>query len=90
MTTYNALSLKETDPALWKRLDTIVLQWIYGTISTDILHTTIERNSTAKLAWDRLFDIFFYNKNSCALYHEQEFSWVTMEQFPDASSYCYK
>ena len=77
-----------TDPTLWKRLDAIVLQWIYGTIFTDLLHTTIERNSTAKLAWDPLFDIFFDNKNSRALYLEQEFSLVTMEQFPDASSYC--
>jgi hypothetical protein len=42
---------KETDPALWKRLDAIVLQCIYGTISTDLLHTIIERNSTAQSAW---------------------------------------
>ncbi|CAJ2671083.1 unnamed protein product [Trifolium pratense] len=81
-------SLKETNPALWKRLDAIVLQWIYGTISTDLLHTIIERDSTAQLAWDRLFDIFFDNKNSRALYLEQEFSRVSMEQFSDAASYC--
>lgn len=81
-------SLKETNPALWKHLDAIVLQWIYGTIFTDFLHTIIEGNYTAKLAWDRLFDIFFDNKNSRALYLEQEFSRGTMEQFPDAPSYC--
>jgi uncharacterized membrane protein YgcG len=81
-------SLKETDPALWKRLDAIVLQWIYGTISTDLLHTIIERDSTAQLAWDRLFDIFFDNKYSRPLYLEQEFSRVSMEQFSDAASYC--
>jgi hypothetical protein len=81
-------SLKETDPTIWKHLDAIVLQWIYGTIFTDFLNTIIERNYTTKLAWDRLFEIFFDNKNSRALYLEQEFSRVTMEQFPDASSYC--
>lgn len=81
-------SLKETNPALWKHLDAIVLQWIYGTISTDLLHTILERNSTAQLAWDCLFDIFFDNKNSRALYLEQEFSKISMEQFSDASSYC--
>jgi transposase InsO family protein len=41
-TTSSSPSLKETNPALWKRLDAIVLQWIYGTISTDLLHTIIE------------------------------------------------
>jgi len=55
------------------------LKWIYGTISTDLLHTIIERDSTAQLAWDCLFDIFFDNKNSRALYLEQEFSKVSME-----------
>lgn len=81
-------SLKQTDPNLWLRLDAVVLQWIYGTISNDLLNTIIERDSTAELAWNRLFDIFYDNKNSRALYLEQEFSRVTMEQFPDASSYC--
>ncbi|CAJ2653203.1 unnamed protein product [Trifolium pratense] len=81
-------SLKVTDPNLWSRLDAVVLQWIYGTISDDLLNTIIERDSTAELAWNKLFDIFYDNKNSRALYLEQEFSRVHMEQFPDASSYC--
>jgi hypothetical protein len=72
-------SLKETDQALWKHVDSIVLKWIYGTISTDLLHTIIECDSTAQLAWDYLFEIFFYNKNSRPLYLEQEFSKVSME-----------
>jgi hypothetical protein len=81
-------SLKQTDPALWSRLDAVVLQWIYGTISDDLLNTIIERNSTAEMVWNRLFDIFFDNKHSRALYLEQEFSRVQMEQFPNASAYC--
>ena len=88
VSTSSSPPLKETDPALWKCLDAIVLQWIYDTISTDLLHTIIERNSTAKSAWERLFNILFNNKNSRALYLEQEFSRVTMDQFSDASSYC--
>jgi len=48
----------------------------------------IEHNFTAKLAWDRLFDIFFDNKNYHALYLEQKNSRVTKEQFLDSSSYC--
>lgn len=80
--------LKTTDPNLWKRLDVVVLQWIYGTISDDLLHTIIERDSTTEQAWNRLFNIFYDNKNSRALYLEQEFSNARIEQFPDASTYC--
>ena len=82
------ISLKQTDPKLWSRLDAVVLQWIYGTISDDLLNTIIERDTTAEMAWNRLFEIFFDNKHSRALYLEQEFSRVQMEQFPNASSYC--
>ncbi|XP_024630933.1 uncharacterized protein [Medicago truncatula] len=80
--------LKTIDPNLWERLDVVVLQWIYGTISDDILHTIIKRDSTAEQAWNRLFNIFYDNKNSRTLYLEQEFSNARMEQFPDASTYC--
>ncbi|GAU49192.1 hypothetical protein TSUD_191310 [Trifolium subterraneum] len=80
--------LKTTDPQLWQRLDVVVLQWIYGTISDDLLNTIIERDSTAEKAWNQLFDIFYDNKNSRALYLEQEFSNTRMEQFPDAAAYC--
>nr|XP_034905875.1 uncharacterized protein LOC118042336 [Populus alba]TKR75127.1 hypothetical protein D5086_0000288440 [Populus alba] len=83
-----ATSLQDTDPDLWSRVDAIVLQWIYDTISEDLLNTILERDSTAALAWNRLRDIFSDNKNSRALYLEQEFSKVQMEQFADASSYC--
>ncbi|XP_071700421.1 uncharacterized protein [Rutidosis leptorrhynchoides] len=38
----------------WERLDAIVLQWIYGTISLDLLHTVFKEESTAQQAWDRL------------------------------------
>lgn len=82
------ISLQQTDPKLWSRLDAVVLQWIYGTISDDLLNTIIERDTTAEMAWNRLFEIFFDNKHSRALYLEQEFSRVQMEQFPNASSYC--
>nr|GLL35266.1 hypothetical protein D5086_0000195000 [Ipomoea trifida] len=84
----SSLSLKDTDPELWSRVDAIVLQWIYDTISEDLLNTILERDSTSELAWSRLEDIFSDNKNSRALYLEQEFSAVRMEQFTDVSSYC--
>lgn len=57
---------KKLTPILWKRLDTIVLQWIYGTIS--ILSLSVSVTFTAQTAWGRLFTILFDNKNSCVLF----------------------
>jgi len=86
--TTSSPSLKDIDPNLRSRLDAVVLQWIYDTIYDDFLHTIIDRDSTAENAWNRLFKILYDNKNSRALYLEQELSNVHMEQFPDASTYC--
>ncbi|CAH9074327.1 unnamed protein product [Cuscuta epithymum] len=74
--------------ALWPRLDAVVLQWIYGTISHDLLHTIIEVDSTAHDAWERLADLFHDNKHARALYLENEFSNTRLDQFQNVSTYC--
>ncbi|CAH9141632.1 unnamed protein product [Cuscuta epithymum] len=74
--------------ALWTRLDSIVLQWIYGTISMDLLHTILVPDSTAQRAWERLADIFQDNKNSRAVHLETQFSNTRLEQFPTVAAYC--
>lgn len=48
----------------------------------------LEQDTTTAIVWNRLHDIFSDNKNSRALYLEQEFSTVHMENLSDASSYC--
>lgn len=58
------------DDELWSRLDAIVLQWIYRTISNDLLHTILEPDSSAQKAWERLQSIFQDNKHSRAVYLE--------------------
>ncbi|XP_074327142.1 uncharacterized protein LOC141665058 [Apium graveolens] len=85
-----ALSKTETDKNLWDRLDAIVLQWIYGTISTDLLHTILEPSSTAQQACDRLRDVFQDNRNSRALYLGNQFSSTFLQDFPNCSAYCEK
>ena len=72
----------------WTTLDATVLQWIYSTISTDLLTTILEPNSTAVDAWNRLADIFQDNQNTRAVTLEQEFSNTRMEDFPNVSAYC--
>ncbi|XP_050889766.1 uncharacterized protein LOC127095064 [Lathyrus oleraceus] len=71
----------------WSILDATVLQWIYSTISTDLLTTIQEPNSTAMEAWNHLEDIFQDNQNARAVTLEQEFSNTRMEDFPNVSAY---
>ncbi|KAD6453346.1 hypothetical protein E3N88_08051 [Mikania micrantha] len=75
------------DP-IWAKLDAIVLQWIYGTISTDLLHTILKPKATAAQAWEALESIFLDNKSSRALYLQSRFSNLTLQSFPTASAYC--
>lgn len=72
---------------LWSTLDATVLQWIYATISHDLLHTILEPDAFAMEAWNRLRDIFQYNKNYRVVSLEQEFSHTKMEDFPTAPAY---
>ncbi|CAH9122353.1 unnamed protein product [Cuscuta epithymum] len=82
------LRLAVEEKALWNRIDALVLQWIYGTISHELLHTILEPNSTAMAAWNRLADIFQDNKNARALHLEDQFSSTRLENFPSISAYC--
>ncbi|XP_074352011.1 uncharacterized protein LOC141691171 [Apium graveolens] len=77
-----------TKDANWARLDAIVKQWIYSTISLDLLHTILKLGATAQQTWERLKDIFNDNKSSRVVYLEQQFSQIHMDNFPNASSYC--
>ena len=78
------------DKALWGRLDAVVLQWIYGTISEDLMLTILEPDSTAQQAWERLKDIFQDNKHTRAVYLENQFSNIHLENFKNVSTYCQK
>ncbi|XP_057445828.1 uncharacterized protein LOC130737967 [Lotus japonicus] len=79
-----------TDPTYeqWATLDATVLQWIYSTISDDLMSTIMEPGSTAFSAWTRLADLFHDNQNARAVTLEQEFSTVRMEAFPSVAAYC--
>ncbi|XP_057418258.1 uncharacterized protein LOC130712438 [Lotus japonicus] len=82
--------LPVTDPTYeqWATLDATVLQWIYSTISDDLMSTIMEPGSTAFSAWTRLADLFHDNQNARAVTLEQEFSTVCMEAFPSVAAYC--
>ncbi|XP_022032109.1 uncharacterized protein LOC110933183 [Helianthus annuus] len=82
---------KTTTPPIessWDRLDAIVLQWIYSTISNDLLHNILKPNTTAYEAWKTLKNIFQDNKSSRAIHLLQKFSNTRLDGYPYMSAYC--
>nr|GEU99857.1 hypothetical protein [Tanacetum cinerariifolium] len=56
----------------WKKLDSLVKVWIYGTISTPLLQTVLKKNVEAKDVWKSLADLFHNNKEARSMeLHEQ-------------------
>ncbi|KAI5448108.1 hypothetical protein KIW84_015509 [Lathyrus oleraceus] len=49
---------KTNDPNLWNRLDAVVLQWMYATITQDILSLILVLNDTTEICWKRIAAMF--------------------------------
>ncbi|GKB04673.1 hybrid signal transduction histidine kinase M [Tanacetum coccineum] len=56
----------------WKKLDSLLKVWIYGTISTSLLQTVLKKNVTAKDVWTSLKNLFHDNKDARALELQEE------------------
>ncbi|KAL2896661.1 Retrovirus-related Pol polyprotein from transposon TNT 1-94 [Bienertia sinuspersici] len=76
-----------SDAALWQRLDDIVRQWIYGTISSDLLNSIIDPDDKAIDTWNRLETFFHNNKSARALNLDAQFTNTNLEQFDGAKPY---
>ncbi|XP_074271086.1 uncharacterized protein LOC141595010 [Silene latifolia] len=72
----------------WLEVDAHVLQWIYGTLSDDLLPCVLEDESTAREAWARVENIFNNNKGARAAALEQEFSTLRLANMPSLEAYC--
>lgn len=55
---------KAADLPLWNRLDVVVLQWIYATISQDVLNSILIDDDSTEHAWQSIADLFHDNKHS--------------------------
>ncbi|XP_020243511.1 uncharacterized protein LOC109821761 [Asparagus officinalis] len=86
--TSSSKDAESEDNNLWDRLDAIVLQWIYGTITNDVLLTILEQDATAMDAWNHLADLFHDNKTSRAVHLEYQLSQVRLDDFPNVAAYC--
>ncbi|XP_021984778.1 uncharacterized protein LOC110880589 [Helianthus annuus] len=73
---------------LWIQLDAVVLQWIYATISTPLLHTILQPGQTAHDAWLAVESEFNDNKNTRAIFLGQEFANLCLENFSSTAEYC--
>ena len=82
----------KTDPSYeeWAEIDAIVLQWIYGTLSDDLLMRVLVTDSTAYQAWLRIQTIFLNNKGARAAALEHEFNNLTLKSMPSLESYFQK
>ncbi|XP_022033252.1 uncharacterized protein LOC110934718 [Helianthus annuus] len=74
--------------ATWKELDDLVLQWIYNTISDDLLVRVLETDSKARDAWVKLKKIFLSNKNVWAAALETRFCNLTLAACSYLDDYC--
>ncbi|XP_074297155.1 uncharacterized protein LOC141627842 [Silene latifolia] len=80
----------ETDAsyASWCEIDAHVLQWIYGSVSDELLLRILEADSTAHEAWLRLKNHFHNNKGSRAAALEHEFTHMSLEKASSLDDYC--
>ncbi|KAF5785529.1 hypothetical protein HanRHA438_Chr10g0442071 [Helianthus annuus] len=74
----------------WTEIDAIVLQWIYGSLSDELLVRVLEPESTALEAWTRIKNIFLNNKGSRAAALEHAFTNLTLKSMPSLQAYCQK
>ncbi|XP_035834391.1 uncharacterized protein LOC118482863 [Helianthus annuus] len=72
----------------WMKIDAIVLQWIYGTLSKDYLLRVLEAESTALEAWDRVKAIFLNNKGPRCAALQQKFINLKLSAMPSLEAYC--
>lgn len=79
---------KAADPELWDRLDAVVQQWMYATISQDLLHAVLFKDDSAEKVWKRLEAQFQDNKASRATHLEEELAHADFDNFGSIDAYC--
>ncbi|KAI3783652.1 hypothetical protein L1987_42738 [Smallanthus sonchifolius] len=79
-----------TDPNydVWKELDALVSQWIYSTVSDDLLTRILDIESTARETWLKLEKIFLSNKQAKAAALDARFVNLTLAACTSVDDYC--
>ncbi|KAL2937595.1 40S ribosomal protein S12 [Bienertia sinuspersici] len=72
----------------WQRLDDIVHQWIYDTVSNDLLNTILNPDDSAMDTWEWLERLFRGNQSARSLQYDTQLSNIKLEQFTGVKEYC--
>jgi hypothetical protein len=78
-----------TPTSAWGHDDYIVLSWIYGSISPDLLGIILYPDSTARTIWDAIENLFRDNKKHHAIQLEADF-YNTSQDDLSIRDYCAK
>jgi len=57
----------------WARIDCVVKSWLYGTLSTELANTVMDRGCTARAAWLAVETQFLGNRETRALHLDARF-----------------
>lgn len=85
-------TLKETDPTYLQcvEIDALVFQWIYNTLSDELMVWILENDTTTQDAWNKVKAKFLNNKGSRGTALEQEFSNLTLAACSQMEAYFHK
>ncbi|XP_021770425.1 uncharacterized protein LOC110734565 [Chenopodium quinoa] len=78
----------DVEDGLWDRLDVVVLQWIYGTIHTDLLYRILDEKATSMVAWGKLRDLFQDNEGTRVVHLENQFGMIKLENCSSLADNC--
>ncbi|MCI39224.1 hypothetical protein A2U01_0060455, partial [Trifolium medium] len=73
---------------LWNRLDAVVLQWMYATVTQEILNFILVIDDFAEACWNRIAAMFKDNNHSREVQLENQFNNTNLEGFPSTKAYC--
>ncbi|KAJ9542062.1 hypothetical protein OSB04_028568 [Centaurea solstitialis] len=79
---------KPTDDE-WKKVDSVVKLWIYGTISQALLQTVLKKDATALQVWTTLENLFRENKDARCMQLDTELRNIVMGDL-SVNAYCTK
>ncbi|XP_023763649.1 uncharacterized protein LOC111912148 [Lactuca sativa] len=71
----------------WSKIDAIVLQWIYRSLSDELMARVLDTDATVRQAWNRIQDIFLNNKSSRAAAPEHRFINLTLASCSSMDEY---
>ncbi|XP_076904997.1 uncharacterized protein LOC143560609 [Bidens hawaiensis] len=80
----------ETDStySAWSELDALILQWIFSTLSDDLLPRVLDTDLTARSAWLKTQEFFINNIHARAVTLETKFTNTALSSCSSFDDYC--